>query len=74
MGDGAGGGRMTPRKRPRAGRPELEPGAGKAPTISVRVPASVRAVLATRAAASGVSLSDYARDVLTHHARDRLDP
>ena len=55
--------------RPRAGRPELEAGAGKSPTISVRVPASVHRVLADAAQARGVTIGDHARDVLTDHAR-----
>jgi hypothetical protein len=62
-------------RRPRGpGRPALEPGAGNAPTLSVRVPASVRLALAADAEQAGLTLRDYLRAVLAHAASRQRPP
>lgn len=57
---------------PRPGRPRLDPNAADhAPRIAVRVPASLHARVASRAAAEGRSVSQVVRALLDEYVRGR---
>ncbi len=70
LADEADAGYDLSRRRPRRGRPFLDPGAGEhSPRISVRVPAVLRDRAAARAASEGRSVSDVVRGLLEEYAR-----
>lgn len=55
------------------GRPELEPGSGSAPTLSLRVPVSVLERLEEDALRAGVTFADWLRAILAN-ATSRTRP